>query len=83
LTIDLPDPATGVFALVLQHRSKRRPARIGYGLGHGRFRKASRVHIANENCTVFLDKVGAQLAQEVFPAICDLGMNRLGSVFVP
>jgi hypothetical protein len=67
--IDFFDPDAGVIALVLQLSPEHRPARIEHGLGHVCFCKASSIHIANEDRTMFFDKPGTEHVQEVLHAV--------------
>jgi hypothetical protein len=78
--IDFIKPHACVIALVQQHGSECTPTRIEHRLCQSSLCKSGGIHVANEDRTVGLDQTDAQLMQEVFAPIRDLGVNRSGSV---
>jgi hypothetical protein len=81
--IDYLEPHACVIAFVRQHGSERTPSRIEHRLRQSGLCQRGGVHVANEDSTVALHQAGAQFMQEIFSPICDLGVNRSGSVSMP
>jgi hypothetical protein len=80
--IDFIEPHSCVIAFVPKHGSKRTPPRIEHGLRVSSLCKGASVHIADKNRTVVSDQSGAELMQEVLPAVRNLGVNRTGTGFL-
>src|ERR1700722_19437193 len=78
--IDFIEPHACVSALVLQHGSKCAPARIEHRLGQSGLSESGGIHVADDDSTIGLHQTSAQIVQEIFSPIGDLGVNRLGSV---
>jgi hypothetical protein len=78
--IDFIKPHACVVALVQQHGSECTLTRIEHRLGQSSLCERGGIQVANEDRTVGLDQTGAQLMQEIFAPIRDLGVNRSGSV---
>ena len=74
------EPHACFIAFVLQHGSERRPPGVKHGLSHVCLGQAGRVHVANEDGPVLSSQVRRKLAQEIFPAVRDLGVDRPGAV---
>ena len=81
--IDFLEPYACVSAFIRQHGSKRTPPRIGHRLGLLGLCERGGIDVTDEDCTVGLDQSGAQFVQEILAPICDLGVNRSGSVSMP
>jgi hypothetical protein len=80
--VDFSKPHACVSAFVLQHGSKCAPARIEHRLGLSGLCESGGIHVADEDSTVGLHQSGAQLVQEIFAPIRNLGVNRSGSVSI-
>ena len=78
--IDFRKPHACVSALVQQHGSKCAPARIEDRLGKSSLGERRGIYVADEDSPVGLDQAGAELMQEIFSPIRDLGMNRSSAV---
>src|ERR1700722_832423 len=80
--INFIKPHACVIALVQQHGSKCAPARVEHRLGLSGLSQSGGIHVADEDTPVGLDQTGAELMQEIFAPIRDLGVNRSSSVSV-
>ena len=80
--IDFREPHACASAFVQQHGSKRAPSGIKHRLGLSILSQRGGIHVTDEDRTVGLDHTGAQIVQEIFAPICDLGVNRSRSVLM-
>src|SRR5712671_1533223 len=78
--IDFRKPHACVSALVQQHGSECAPARIEHRLGLSGLCQRGGIHVADKESPVGLDQAGAQVVQEIFSPIRDLGVDRSGSL---
>jgi hypothetical protein len=81
--INFSKPHACVIALILQHGSKRTPARIEHRLGQLGLGERGGIDVADEESTVGLDELSAQFVKEIFAPIRNLGVNRSASVSMP
>lgn len=81
--IDLRKPHACVSALILQHGSKRAPSGVEHRLGLSGLGESGGIHVADKEGTVGLYQAGAQLVQEIFSPIGDLGLNGSGPLGLP
>jgi hypothetical protein len=79
--VDNLEPYTCVIALVFERVSEHRPAHIEHGFCHPRLCQLARVHVTNEDGTMLTYQPGAEFVQEVFPAVCDGGVDRANTIF--
>src|SRR5712671_527224 len=78
--IDFIKPHACVSALVQQHGSECALTGIEYRLGLSGLCERGGIHVADKESTVGLDQAGAQVVQEIFAPIRDLGVDRSGSL---
>src|SRR5258708_12348605 len=81
--IDFLEPRACVSAFVQQHGSECAPARIEHRLRLSGLCERGGIHVADKESTVGLDQAGAQVVQEIFSAIPDLGVNRPSARSLP
>jgi hypothetical protein len=77
--VDFIEPHACVSASIPKHGSERTPPCIQNRLCLSGFGEGGGIRVADEDCTVAFDQLGAQIVQEVLPPIRDLGVNRSGT----
>jgi hypothetical protein len=77
--LDFCEPHACVIAFVPKHGSKRTPPCIQNGHRLSGLGESGGIHVADEDRTLVLGELGAQVVQEVFASIRDLRVNRSGT----
>src|SRR3990167_1817585 len=80
--VDFLEPHTARDRFIGEHGSECAPASVQDGFCHLGFCQAGSIHVADEDCRVLTNEAGTEFVQVVFPAVLDLGVDRLDAQFL-